>query len=270
MRNLFLFFYRNQFFTLFILLEVISLILLSNSFSYQRSLRFNTVNDLTGSVFSGYGSVTHYFGLIDENKRLVEENARLHSLLSGKTGMSDSLPFTNDSMYRYIPATVVSNSVTKQNNLIMVDRGRVDGVKKEMGVISSNGLAGIVIGVSAHYSVIMSMLHHNMRISASIKKNNQLVNVEWDQPNYLFGTITDIPSHLQLAKGDSIVTSGNSLIFPKNVLIGTVENHEKEVGEHLGKALIRFSTDFNSLKHVYIIENFGATEQDSLLMQIQE
>ncbi len=270
MRNLFLFFYRNQFFTLFVILEIISLVLLSNSLSYQRSLRYNTVSDLTGSVFSGYGSVTHYFGLIRENEKLVAENARLHTLLSGVTDTSDTIEKIGDSLYHYIPATVVSNSVTKQSNLIMVDKGLTDGVKKEMGAISSNGLVGIVIGVSKHYSVIMSMLHHNMRISARVKANNQLVNVIWDQSDYQIGTITDIPSHLQLEKGDSIVTSGNSLIFPKNILIGTVENHVKEIGEHLGSAVIRFSTDFNSLKHVYLIENFMVYEQDSLLMQIEE
>jgi rod shape-determining protein MreC len=270
MRNLFLFFYRNQFFTLFVILEIVSLLLLSNSRSYQRSLRYNTVSDFTGSVFSGYSSITHYFGLITENEKLVAENAHLRTLLSGLANSSDSIPEIVDSLYRYIPARVVSNSVTKQSNLIMVDKGLMDGVKKEMGAISSNGLVGIVIGISDHYSVIMSMLHHNMRISARIKANNQLVNVVWNQSDYQIGTITDIPSHLQLAKGDSIITSGNSLIFPEDILIGTVENHTREQGEHLGSAVIRFSTDFNSLKHVYLIENFMVYEQNTLLMQIQE
>lgn len=270
MRSLFLFLWRNQFFTLFIILEIISLLLLSNSFSYQRSLRYNTVNDFTGSVYSTYSGITDYFGLRTENELLVAENARLRAMLSGEIEWSDSLSPKQDSLYRYIPAVVVSNSVSKRNNMIMVNKGKADGIEKEMGVISSNGLAGIVIGVSDHYAMIMSMLHENMRISGRIKKNNQLVNVEWDQSDYLTGSILDIPSHIQLQIGDSIITSGNSLIFPQDLLIGVVESHEKESGEHLSKAILRYSTDFNSLRHVYIIERFMADEQDSLFIQINE
>lgn len=270
MRNLFLFLWRNQFFTLFIILEIISLLLLSNSFSYHRSLRYNTVSDFTGSVFSKYTNVTRYFYLQKENEDLVAENARLRSLIPPVAEGLDSLLYHLDSLYGYIPATVVSNTVSKPNNLIMVNRGYKDGVEKEMGVISSSGLVGIVIGVSEHYSVIMSMLHQNIRISGRIKKNDQLINVVWDQTDYRLGTISDIPSHIQLQAGDSIVTSGNSLIFPKDLLIGVVESHDKESGGLLSKALIRFSTDFNSLRHVYLIKSFMAVEQKSLLSQIQE
>ncbi len=270
MRNLFHFLWRNQFFTLFIVLELVSLILLSNSFSYQRSLRYHTLSDFSGSFFSGYNSVNQYFGLQKENLRLADENARLRSQLSVYLFEPDTAIGKPDSLFKFIPASVVSNSVSRQNNLIVVNKGLNDGVCKEMGVVSPDGLVGIVIGVSNNYAVIMSMLHHNTRISGRVKKNGQLVNVEWNQPDYLFGTITDIPSHLQLEKNDSIVTSGNSLIFPKDILIGYVEDHQKEVGEHLGAATIRFATDFNSLKQVYLIENYGAGEQDSLLIQFSE
>lgn len=270
MRNLFLLLWRHQFFTLFIVLEIISISLLTSSLSYQRSLRYNTMNDVTGSLYSGYHSVTNYFGLQSENEKLVLENATLRTMLSQRVTVLDTTLVVDDTLYRYVPALVVSSTVSKKNNLIMVNRGTNDGVTKEMGAISSRGIVGIVIGTSKNYAVIMSMLHTNMRISARVKKNNQLVNVEWNQPDYLFGTVTDIPSHLQLKPGDSIITSGNSLIFPKDILIGRVEKHQKEIGEHLGSAMMKFSTDFNSLKHVYLIENYRAAEQDSLFTQIQD
>lgn len=270
MRNLFHFLWRNQFFTLFILLELVSILLLSNSFSYQRSLRYHTLTDFSGSVFSSYNSVDQYFGLQKENLRLAQENARLRSQLSAHLFDPDTTTLKADSLFRFIPASVISNSVSRRNNLIIVNKGQKQGVQKEMGVVSPDGVAGIVIGVSNNYAVIMSLLHHNAHISGRVKKNDQLVNVKWDQPDYRFGTITDIPSHLQLEINDSIVTSGNSLIFPKDILIGVVEEHTKMTGEHLGSAVIRFSTDFNSLKQVYLIENFQANELDTLLLQISE
>ena len=270
MRNLFHFLWRNQFFTLFILLELVSILLLSNSFSYHRSLKYHTLTDFSGSVFSGYNSVDQYFGLKTENFRLAQENARLRSQLSAFLFEPDTTRLTKDSLFHFIPASVVSNSVSRRNNLIIVNKGLKQGVRKEMGVVSPDGVAGIVIGVSNNYAVIMSVLHHNTHISGRVKKNDQLVNVNWEQSDYRFGSITDIPSHLMLETNDSIVTSGNSLIFPKDILIGFVEEHTKMSGEHLGSAVIRFATDFNSLKHVYLIDNLQANELDTLLSQISE
>ena len=86
-----------------------------------------------------------------------------------------------------------------------------------MGVISNLGSAGVVVGVSNNYSTIMSMLHSSMRISARIKNSGQLVNIIWDSNDYLFGSVIDIPSHIKLLPGDTIITSGNSLIFPEGI-----------------------------------------------------
>jgi rod shape-determining protein MreC len=127
---------------------------------------------------------------------------------------------------------------------------------------------GVVIGVSKNYSTIMSMLHQNMRISGRIKKSGQLVNVIWDNNDYLFGTVIDIPSHIRLLSGDTIITSGNSLIFSEGIIIGTIDSHEQDNNKKLSVAKLRYTTDFTSLSHIYIINNLMSMEQDSLLKQI--
>jgi rod shape-determining protein MreC len=171
-------------------------------------------------------------------------------------------------MFRYIPAKVVSNSISKSNNFIMVNKGSKHGIEKEMGVVSTLGVAGIVIGVSKNYSTIMSMLHKNMRISARIKKSGQLVSVTWDNNNYLYGTVIDIPSHIKLAAGDTIVTSGNSLIFQEGIVVGTIVSHNQDSNKNLSKAVLKYITDFGTLNHVYVIKNIMKVEQDSLLNQL--
>lgn len=269
MRNLFALLWKNQFFVLFILLEVVSIILLSRSYSYHGSLAYNTTSDITGSMFNSYSSITDYLALSEENDVLANENAELKNKLSSSFLITDTTYVFRDTNYRYIPAKVVSNSVTKSNNFIMVNKGRKHGIKKEMGVVSSTGVTGIVVGVSENYSTIMSMLHGNMRISARIKNNGQLVNVIWDNTNYLFGTVIDIPSHIILMKGDSIITSGNSLIFPEDIMVGVIESHELNSNKNLSSATIRYSTDFNSIKHLFIIENTMKQEQDSLINQFE-
>lgn len=265
MRNLFALLFRYQFFLLFVILEVVSLSLLFNSYSYHKSLVFNATSDFSGNIYSLSSDVTDYFSLKGENELLLKENTQIRNQLNSSFLITDTNHVYRDSLYKFISAKVVSNSVSKRKNFILINKGSRHGIKKEMGVISSSGLAGIVIGVSEHYAYIMSMLHQNSRISARIKKNGQLVNVIWNDRDYRTGDIIDIPSHIQLNKGDTIVTSGNSLIFPEGINIGIVTGQEKSENKSLGTASLLFSTDFNSLKHVYVIENLMREEEQALI-----
>ncbi len=267
MRNLIVFLWKHQFFVLFIILEVISLVLLSNSYSYHRSLTSSTVNDFTGSVYQTYDNITNYFGLKKENDKLARENAFLKTWLGAVEKETDTSFAVRDSQYVYRSARVISSSVNKQNNFLLLNKGSEAGIGPEMGVVSSDGIAGIVVGVSPRFSYVMSLLHHNMRISARIKKNNNLVNVLWDGKNYRQGLVVDIPSHLHLYEGDSIVTSGNSLMFPEGIMIGTVKKYMQSANKDLSEAIIDFSTDFNKLRHVYVIENLTRTETDTLMQK---
>ena len=269
MRNLIVFLWKHQFFVLFIVLEVISLVLLSNSYSYHKSLTSSTVNDFTGAVYETYDNITYYFGLKKENEKLVRENADLKTRIDAAKTEINTQFAVRDSQYVYRSAKVISSSVNKQNNFLLLNKGSDDGVSPEMGVVSSDGIAGIVVGVSPRFSYAMSLLHHNMRISARIKKNNHLVNVLWDGKNYRQGLVMDIPSHLHLYEGDSIVTSGNSLVFPEGIMIGTVKKYMQSANKDLSEAIIDFSTDFNKLRHVYVIENRTKEEIDTLKQQFK-
>ena len=265
MRNLFALLWKNQFFILFLLLMSISLYLLTRSYSYHGSIAHNTSSDLSGGLFSSYSDITDYLSLKDENELLASENAILKNMLSSSFLQTDTQYVYRDSLYKYIPVKVVSSSVSKSNNYIVVNKGSKHGIHKEMGVVSTTGISGIVVGVSLNYSTIMSMLNPKMRISARIKNSGQLVNVIWDNSDYLYGTVIDIPSHIKLNKGDSIVTSGNSLIFPEGIMVGEIESHETNDNKNLSTAQLLFSTDFNGVQHLFVIENIMKPEQDSLL-----
>jgi len=265
MRNLFAFFWKYHFFVLFVVLEIISLSFLFNSYSYHRSLKYNVVSDASGSLFSVSTSITNYFSLKDENEILIEENTSLRNQLKSSFYDPDSTADYKDSLYQYISAKVVSNSINKPNNFMLINKGHNQGLEKEMGVISSFGVAGIIVGTSGNYSAIMSLLHHNTRISGRIKNGGQLVNIEWPGIDYRLGKVVDIPSHVILRQGDSVITSGNSLIFPGGILIGTIVNQEINANAELSEATLKFATSFNTLKHVYVIKNKNRAEQMELL-----
>ncbi len=260
MRYLLAFLRKNNIFFLFIFLEIIAFMLMLNGKNYQSSVIINSTSQISGSLNNTYTNIIDYFELKKTNDLLVQENTYLKNLIFTPI-ITDSLYTPPDTIYNYIGAKIISNSIHKPNNYLMLNKGMKDGIKIDMAVISSEGIVGSIVAVSENYCSVMSVLHKNSKISAKIKKNNQLANILWDKMDYLRGSLEDIPSHIELLYGDTIITSGHSLIFPEGILIGTVESYNSREGANLNDAVIKFSTDFNGLRNVYIIENIRKEEQ---------
>ena len=249
---------------MFLILESFALFMVIQN-NYQRAVFFNTANRFTGTVLASYQNITDYLTLKKANENLAEENARLREQLESAFRITDTAAYyQKDSFFKYISAKVIQNSVHKQNNYLLINKGSEHGIREDMGVISSNGVVGTVVEVSENYARVISVLHLQYRLNARIKKNNHLGSIEWDGNDYRTGILTDIPVHVNLNKGDTIITSGNSLIFPEGLLIGTVESQMKEKNEKFNFARIRFSADYNQLYHVYVIVNLMQEELTSI------
>lgn len=261
MKYLFLILKKQFFFILFVVLELLAFVLLANHNNYHRSSIINTSSAFTGSVYASVSAIRDYFSLKETNRELLEENARLRSTAE-VISFPDSL-YSSDTNYLFIPAKVISNTSRNRNNYIMIDKGRSDGIENEMGIISSTGVAGIIIELTNHYATAMSVLNKDTRISARLKNSGQMVNVVWDGINYRKGLVEDIPTHIIPKQGDTVVTSGYSFVFPQNIMIGTIGSKIHDGGT-LNRAELIFSTDFNNLGFVYVCKNLASAEIDSL------
>ena len=248
------------------MLEVLCIVMMTYSLDFHRQKRINTTNDIVGKFYDVETTVGDYFRLGKINRDLAEENAMLRRQLSVVTDTAQSYQvFVNDdTVYEFIPARVVNSTVNRPNNYIMINKGRADGIEKDMGVISPQGIVGIVSDVSPHYASVMSLLHSYSTISVRFKNTEHLGNLRWETTNYRYGTIDDIPTHLQLKKGDTIVTSSYSFIFPENLMAGTIIEVIPSPSGTLNKAKIQFSTDFANLKTVYVIHHTDKAELDTL------
>jgi len=269
MRNLFHFLRRHYIYFLFLLLEGISLSLFFSYNEYQQN-KLNVFSEtVSGTVNALYSNISEYFSLRKTNKVLIEEMARLHSRLPDAFYRTDTRMYSRkDSLmqieYRYIGAKVISNTTQKRNNFLMINKGKIHGIENHMGVIIGNKIVGQVVSVSPRFSWIMSVLNKDSRISAKFKKNNQLVNVEWAGGNYRVGDVKEIPKHVRIIVGDTIITSGNSDIFPEGILIGTVKNYTIANDENFNYAVLWFATDFNSLGYVEVVVDLMHREKDEL------
>lgn len=265
MRQLFSYILKHYFFFLFILFELLSLSLIVQN-KFQGAAFFNSTNRFTGSVFSTYDNIDSYFHLREANTELVGENARLRNLLESSYIIEGPTYeyYSKDSLYKFIDAKVISNSVNKRKNYLMLNKGRKHGIKKEMGVISPTGVVGVVVAVSENYSTVMSVLHINNKLSARISKNRHIGSIIWNGENYHEGLLTDIPTHVNLQIGDTIITSGNSYVFPEGIIIGSVNKYIKNPGDKFNTAITEFSVDYNNIYYVYVITNLQKEEQEQL------
>ena len=265
-----LYFLRKQYiYFLFLALEVISLVLLFNTNDYQNSAFAYVSNGFSGSVLNLSSNISEYFSLRRVNRILAEDNAKLHSNRSEAFYKADTESFfRNDTLYkleyRYISAKVIENSTHKRNNFLLLNKGRRQGIGNHMGVIMGDRIVGQVVSVSDHYCWVMSLLNKDSRISGKFKKNNQLVNIEWGGGNYQYGDVKEIPKHVRINKGDTIITSGNSDIFPEGLMIGTIDHYTVAKEENFNYATIRFATDFNSLSFVEVLIDMMKKEKEDL------
>ena len=265
-----LYFLRKQYiYFLFLALEAISLLILFNSNDYQSNAMTRVSNGVTGSVLNISNNISEYFSLRRVNSILAEDNAKLHSNRSEAFYKADTESFYhNDTLYkleyRYISAKVINNSTNKRNNFIMLNKGHQQGIENHMGVIMGDRIVGQVVSVSDHFCWVMSLLNKDSRISGKFKKNDQLVNIEWSGGNYQVGEVKEIPKHVVIHKGDTIITSGNSDIFPEGLLIGTIDQYTIAEEENFNYATIRFATDFNSLSFVEVLIDMMRKEKENL------
>lgn len=265
MRNLIRFILNNHFFLLFILFEVVALFLVFQNNNYQRAFAFNLTRNISGKISSNIFSLRQYLFLSETNMALLEENRELrNSLLSSyKLRIADPGNVEFDSawtrQYNFMPARVIKNSVNKQYNFVNIDKGHAHGIGPDMAVISGTGVVGIVTGVSEHFSTIIPVLNIDLRLSSKLKNTNYFGSLHWDGKDPGMAILNEIPHHVSLNEGDTIVTSGFSAIFPEGIMVGIIDEFEIE-GGNFYSVKVQLSTDFRKLNYVYVIEDLFRDE----------
>jgi rod shape-determining protein MreC len=251
------FFYKYLSVVIFLILEILAFLLVVNKNDLQRSVAFRYATTLSAWTYEVTNLVTDYFGLAEANKYLAEENARLYKEIADyKSKFVDSVDVqsmvTYQSSENYLSAKVVFNSVYDLQNYIIIDKGSVHGVEEDMGVFAPQGVVGVVQRVSKNYAVVLPIINPEQVISAKIKGNNQLGSVKWDGKSPLKAKLYEIPSHVNVVAGDTVVTSGFSAIFPEGVMIGVVDKAAHVENTMYCDVDINLAVDFQSLSYVTV------------------
>lgn len=249
---------------LFIVLETISLIMISES-SFVQQLKINgAYMSVRGALAQAGSDIKYYFNLREVNADLSAENGTLLAELE-RYRASYICKDTAEVKYNYIPASIVANSTNNKQNFIIIDKGRRDGVKEDMGVVSPLGVAGVVSRVSEKYSYVISLLNVNQSISARIGKSGAFGPLFWDGKSASKAILADIPQHINISIGDTIYTSGYSTIFPPEIPIGTAGKSKIVRGTHK-EIEVNLFQNFRTLKYVRVVKNRDKEELDNLII----
>ncbi|MFI5153410.1 MAG: rod shape-determining protein MreC [Chitinophagales bacterium] len=275
MRNIFLFIRRYSNFIFFLLLQIIALSFLFRYNKFHEAAFMNIASEITGRLDERFNGIEYYFQLKKTNQKLVAENERLHQMMkenyeeqdSSRKLKSDTIrvdSINRIQKYYWLAAKVVGNTGTPQANFLTIHRGSAQGVRPNMGVVSQEGIVGTVVNVNSNYSSVMSLLHSQYKVIAKLKNGGERGPVEWDGISPNFVTLKDIPKSARVAKGDSVVTSPTSSLFPGNIMVGTVYEIIDDKSINFYTLKLKTATNFFNLEWVYVIDNTQYDEQKRL------
>lgn len=282
MHNLTEFLTKHNHWFVFLVLEVVSMVLLFRYNSYQGSVWFSSANAVTGKVYEWDSAVESYFSLSGVNSQLTQRNAFLEQQVrmlddsiarltrsqeTAVTRLSSMVPFQG---CRLIPAKVVANMVNRYDNLITIDKGSADGVKRDMGVVCGMGVVGIVYLVSEHYSIVIPALNSHSNISCTIQRRGYFGYLRWRGGSSQLAYLEDVPRHAHFKLGDNVVTSGYSSVFPPGVMVGKVLHVFNSADGLSYRVQVKLSTDFARLRDVCLVDDSALQERIDLMRAAQD
>lgn len=282
MHNLTEFLAKHNHWFVFLVLEVVSMVLLFRYNSYQGSVWFSSANAVTGKVYEWDSAVESYFSLSGVNSQLTQRNAFLEQQVrmlddsiarltrsqeAAVTRLSSMAPFQG---CRLIPAKVVANMVNRYDNLITIDKGSADGVKRDMGVVCGMGVVGIVYLVSDHYSIVIPALNSHSNISCTIQRRGYFGYLRWRGGSSQLAYLEDVPRHAHFKLGDNVVTSGYSSVFPSGVMVGKVLHVFNSADGLSYRVQVKLSTDFARLRDVCLVDDSALQERIDLMRAAQD
>lgn len=266
MRQLIDFFVRHGAWFTFLLLAGVSCVMLFRSNPYQQSVYMTSAGAVSSSVYSAANGVTGYFNLRTINSDLQErlsllemENLSLRRRLQRAEELAYADTVTPDSAltpFRFITARVINNSIAHSNNFLTINRGSDDGIAPEMGVVDQNGVVGIVNVTGRHTARVISLLNSDLRLSCKVKGSDAFGSLVWDGKSPRRAVLEELPRHVEFAIGDTIITSGYSVVFPEGIPVGTVVEQMRDADDNFYSLRVELLTDFATLSTVRVIENF--------------
>jgi len=253
----------------FLCLFSFSTFLIVQGNNFHNASFFSAYHGVAAGYYSMTTEASSYLNLRRVNNQLLLENKSLRqSLNSSKRLLDSSAQFSSGEKhqkYTYTTAKVVDFSLNRNTNYIIINKGSNQGVQKEMGVITSEGLVGVVKDVTGNYASVISLLNKGKLSFYGILPNTGYSGrVNWASNNPYELSMYEVPKKSYVSIGDPVLTGRESSVFPEGIPIGSIIDVQNPEGEIFYQLKVQPKVDFAKLNHVYVITNLYKEEQDSL------
>lgn len=254
-------FKRNKNKLIVIIIVTVLIVLLSISLLINKSN--NTfLKDITMSINK---IVMYPFTSLNKDKSITQTESYLiqkninSSLEKEIQELKETLEL-NKTLTEYSPvnATILSRNKSYWFNTITIDKGKKDGIKENMAVVTKNGLIGKISKVSKNSSEVKLITSDdiNFKVSIAIKTNetdNYAILNGYNKKTKLIKA-TGIDKTTNVNVGDRVLTSGLGEFFPGGIYIGTVEKIEKDKYNLSKTIYVKLSQNFNDIHYVTVLK----------------
>ncbi|PIQ07944.1 MAG: rod shape-determining protein MreC [Ignavibacteriales bacterium CG18_big_fil_WC_8_21_14_2_50_31_20] len=259
----------KEYILLFILL-IISLIILTQSTRPEiKKIRryafasFAVWADLFNSTFSSENTELNKLQI--ENAKLMLQVNKLREYAFENYELKSLLKFKAKSDYNLIPTTIIAKNISKSQGVYIINIGSKDSVRKSMPILNESGLVGIVIETSENYSLVKSIESSTLKISANIPRSNVYGIISWSGDMLV---MHNVPTTADINKGDRVVTSVLSTIFPPSIPIGLVVERRSNISGLLSDIFVQPFANVNSAKNVFVLASVKSSQIDSLELNL--
>ncbi|MBO4606000.1 MAG: rod shape-determining protein MreC [Bacteroidales bacterium] len=251
---------------IFIVLEVAAIAMLHSSSVLQDIWLNRASHRVAGWIWGGGSRIAGYFKLDSRNKMLQEENARLSEELRKYRELEKSEEYLSrahsvDDGFDYIFAHIVKMGTKSQRNYIILDKGLLDGVGPDCGIVTSEGVIGVIDAADEHIAYGRTLMNPSMHVSVRIGRDGVAGPLSWNGRGSRGAVLSGIPLGYKAEVGDTLWTSGYSAIFPAEIPVGIVMGSSTRSGA-AQDVEVELLQDFNALDYVTVVRNrnLGAIE----------
>ena len=244
---------------IFIGLEMAAFYLISHNAPLQRTWAAKSAHIVMAKVWGESASIGRYFSLKTENENLSRENLALtQELLQAREQLRaarlENISPEQIDGFSMMAAEVVRISKNGQHNYLILNKGFEDGVQEKSGIVTRNGVVGIVDAVSAHHAYAFSFLNNDISISARLGREGGSGLLVWDGTSSSRAIIKEVPLQYKYSPGDTVYTSGHSLMFPPDIPLG-VAGQSHVVNGATNEIEVNLFQDFSAIRYVTVVHN---------------